>query len=173
MKKLIVFSLFLCFSLVWGQKSISTVRIGDIRINDSVQSIEKKLGIKLKFKAPAEEYGFYTAKVTQYDAPIELSFYRNEYENKISYSLSSISTKSAALKTISGMGVGNTYRELFNTYKDKNFNVYSDYENKNLRYFILEESDENSGLYTYLTFTMENNVVIEVSVANRGDECGC
>ena len=170
MKKLFVFSLLFCFSFIWGQKSISTIRIGDIRINDSVQSIEKKLGIKLKIKAPTEEYGLHTAMIMQYDVPVKLSFYKSEYKNKISYSLSSISTKSAALKTISGMGVGNTYEELFNIYKDKNFEVYSNYENKKLRYFIIDDVDEKNGLYTSLTFTMENGIVIEVTISyNEGD----
>ena len=171
MKKLIVLSLSFCFSLVWGQQSISTVRIGDIRINDSVQSIEKKLGIKLKMKAPTEEYGLHTAMVMQYDAPVKLSFYKSDYENKISYSLSSISTKSAALKTVSGMGVGNTYEELFNTYKDKDFESFTDYENKKLRYFVINDNDEKNGLYTSLTFTIENDIVIEVSIAYGGDGC--
>lgn len=68
------------------------------------------------------------------------------------------------------MGVGNTRDELINTYKTyPNFEV-NQYKNpedpsKTEAYFTLDDIDAG----TYLTFKMENNVVIEVNIViNEG-----
>ena len=81
-----------------------------------------------------------------------------------------IKTKSPKFKTKSGMGVGNTRDQLIDTYRNyANFEVhqYKDENGKTDKQSFFTLSDYDAG--TYLTFVMENNIVVEISVGmNEG-----
>ena len=81
-----------------------------------------------------------------------------------------IKTRSPKFKTKSGMGVGNTRDQLIDTYRNyPNFSVnqYKDENNKATQQVFFSLNDDDAG--TYLTFILENNIVVEISVGmNEG-----
>ena len=86
--------------------------------------------------------------------------YISEKENNVS-AIYTLSTKSAKFKTKKGLGVGNTKDELIEAYKNyPNFSVNQGWDDKTISYFNLSDNDAS----TELSFKLDNNVVVEVSI---------
>lgn len=170
MRKLILIILAVCLQPLFGQ--ISTTRMGDLYIYSSIAQVENVVGHPLEFHE--EEDWIKIGKVIHKGIEYELTFSEvyNPAAEKESFGLSGISTTSKNIKTLSKMGIGNTYEELLNTYKNyRSFSVYEiedEYEDGKLapiKFFVLDD-EEN---YTYIRFFLRNNVVYRIAVfVNQG-----
>ena len=83
------------------------------------------------------------------------------------FQIYSLSTKSKKFRTKSGMGVGSTKDQLIDAYRNyPNFSVSQMWDEKTekqssaMSSFVLTDNDAG----TYLSFTLTNNIVTEVSI---------
>lgn len=160
--------LFMAIS-VWAQ--ISTTRMGDLYIETTKSEIEKKIGQKIQLTERKSDFRTgYDAVVTHKGVSYQLYFVSNPGgpAGEGGYLLSEISTQSTQIKTISGMGVGNTLDELWKTYKNYNIAVTDYYLNdgdQTERVFEFLDSDT----VTTLAFHFKNGKVYKVSlIVNEG-----
>ena len=148
---------------------ISTLRIGEFKIYMEKESAEKIAKKTLNLAADYDNPN----KVNYFGETINLLLterYVDEGKPN-AVSIYNMTTKSNKFRTKSGIGVGSTRDQLIDTYRNySNFEVheYKDPENpkKSDSYFTL--SDYDAG--TYLTFRMENRVVVEILI---GIDEGC
>lgn len=145
---------------------LTTLRIGGFKYQMSLKEVKE-----------ISEKPLYNVK-NEYDADSKMATYKgqkillegiNMYEGAIESDLKvySLSTKSPLFKTKSGLGVGSTKEQLFQTYKDyPNFSVGQRWDMKTEKistsetYFSLE--DTTTG--TTLQFILKDNIVTEVMV---------
>lgn len=169
MKRISLLFLLTASSVAFSQSfEVSTLRIGDFKVfmpkTDADKVADKNL---LSF----DDYEK-SNKINYYGESLDIKIMdqwvgENKPTQKQVYV---IKTKSTKFKTKSGMGVGNTRDQLIDVYRNyANFSVnqYKEENNKLSKqaYFTLEDNDAG----TYLTFTLENNIVVEVSVGmNEG-----
>lgn len=169
MKKLSIF-LFLGFcQLFFAQNfEVSTLRIGDFKVFMPKTEADK---IAKKALQTFEDYEK-TNKVSLNGENVDVTLMDQWVdENKpMQKQVYSLKTKSPKFKTKSGMGVGNTRDQLIDTYRNyANFEVhqYKDENGKNDKQSFFTLNDYDAG--TYLTFVMENNIVVEIMVGmNEG-----
>lgn len=163
MKNLILLILFVSMPSLFGQ--ISTTRMNDIYLQSTIPQVEKIVGHQLDFY---ESLGYAKeVKVEHKGASFDLSFTEiySQTSGDLYWGLSSISTTSKNIKTLSKMGVGNTYDDLLKTYRNfSDFSVTDGWDeetgeiNKNKRIFSL--NDEGNILIFYL----KNEVVYKISL---------
>jgi len=179
-QKLIMLSIVIFIgSMAFGQDrlTVSTMKMGPFKLQMNKLDVEKILNQKIVFKLGENEY-LKTADVNYKDYLLKFMFQSmTESNNPDSLEVYSISTKVVRIKTLSGLGIGNTKLDLFNAYSDKyDVSLYSAYEynyttEKHIkvpetRTFSLSDND----LYTQLQFTLVNNFVTEITVSvNEGD----
>lgn len=147
---------------------VSTLRIGDFKVfmpkADADKISKKSLQIFDQYeKSNKVNYNGESVDVTLMDNYVG----ENQPNQKQIYV---IKTRSPKFKTKSGMGVGNTRDQLIDTYRNyANFSVnqYKDENNKGITQVFFSLNDNDAG--TYLTFILENNIVVEISVGmNEG-----
>ncbi len=169
MKKLSIF-LFLVFcQLFFAQNfEISTLRIGDFKIFMPKTEADK---IAKKGLQTFEDYEK-TNKVSLNGENVDVTLMDQWIDDNkpMQKQIYALKTKSSKFKTKSGMGVGNTRDQLIETYRNyTNFEVHQ-YKDENSKtdiksFFTLKDYDAG----TYLTFVMENNIVVEIMVGmNEG-----
>lgn len=147
---------------------ISTLRIGAFKVFMSKTEADK---IAKKDLQIFEDYQK-TNKVNLYGENVDVILMDQWIgENKpMAKQIYVIKTKSSKFKTKSGMGVGNTRDQLIDTYRNyPNFEMhqYKDENGKMDKQSFFSLTDFDAG--TYLTFTLENNVVVEIAVGmNEG-----
>lgn len=170
MKKFSLLLLVITSSFSFGQNfEISTLRIGYFKVFMPKADADK---IANKNLLSFDDYEK-SNKVNYYGESVDIKImdqWVGEYKPN-QKQLYVIKTKSTKFKTKSGMGVGNTRDQLIDAYRNyPNFSV-SQYKEENNKlskqaFFNLQDSDAG----TYLSFILENNIVVEVSV---GMEEGC
>ena len=169
MKKIIlVFALAVSGIMAAQNFEISTLRIGDFKIFMPRTEAEKIAKKTLKETTDWEK----PEKVNYFGETVEILTFSNYVgENQPSQiAVYTLKTKSKKFRTKSGIGVGNTRDDLINAYRNyPNFSVsqYKDPESlgKVESYFSLDDFDAG----TYLSFRMENNIIVEVTVSvNEG-----
>lgn len=167
MKKLTFLFTLLFFALNFAQESfdISTTRIGPYRISMKADDAEKLAGKKLQQYDDWDKSNIVIFQGEIIDVKLQ-NTYISEKENNVS-AIYTLSTKSAKFKTKKGLGVGNTKDELIEAYKNyPNFSVNQGWDDKGeklsktISYFNLSDNDAS----TELSFKLENNVVVEVSI---------
>ncbi len=114
MKKL--FPLLLGLLFLSAQAQITTGRINDIRLNKTQEEIEKTIGQKLKLKSDEYDWLSY-AEINHKGIQLKLGFVKltTEEGTAENYTLYEIRTSSPNIKTLSGIGVGSSLDELWNT----------------------------------------------------------
>src|SRR5690554_2400392 len=157
------FVIVLSFSL---QAQITTTRMNEFNINDPLSKLEKILGKKLNLKADSYNWINY-AEVDYKGIPMKLGFVRDTLvEGDVEeYRLYEIRTTSSDIKTLSGVGVGNSLEELWDTYK-RDFNIslwfgldeLSGEVDRNNRIFELSGLED----LTVIWFFSKNGIVTEV-----------
>jgi len=179
-QKLIMLSMLIFVSsMAVGQDrlTVSTMKMGPFKLQMNKQDVEKILNQKIVL-APGDDEYYKTADVNYKDYLLTFIFQSmTESNNPDSLEVYSISTKDVRIKTLSGLGIGNTKQDLFNTYSDKyDISLFATYiYNKatemsekvpGTRTFSLTDNE----LYTQLQFTLVNNFVTEITVSmNEGD----
>ena len=169
MKKLSLIILIGCYQMAFAQNfEISTLRIGEFKLFTPKTEADK---IAKKNLQVFEDFDK-TNKVSLNGETVEVSLMDQWVDDKkpMQKQIYTIKTKSPKFKTKSGMGIGNTRDQLIDTYKNySNFEVhqYKDENGKMEKQTSFTLNDYDAG--TYLTFLMENNIVIEVVVGiNEG-----
>lgn len=166
MKKFSLLLLLAMSSFTFAQNfEISTLRIGDFKVFMPKAEADK---IANKNLLSFDDYEK-SNKVNHYGESVDVKLMDQWVgENKPTQKqLYVIKTKSTKFKTKSGMGVGNTRDQLIDTYRNyPNFSVNQYNKLSKQAFFNLQDSDAG----TYLSFILENNIVVEVSV---GMEDGC
>lgn len=143
------------------------------RIEQTKAEAEKVFGGELNLKPDINEFIYY-ADVVKDGASIKLGFVKYDIEEKGSvFQIYSIYTKSNKIKTISGVGIGDTLNDLLEAYKENyNISIYFMYDektekfNKQERVFILTGSEESTQIY----FHMKNNKIYAIEI---GMDEGC
>lgn len=167
MKKLTFLFTLLFFALNFAQENfdLSTTRIGPYKIAMKADEAEKISGKKLMQYDDWNKNNVVTFQGEKIELKIQ-NTYISEKENNVS-AIYTLSTKSAKFKTKKGLGVGNTKDELIEAYKNyPNFSVNQGWDDKGeklsktISYFNLSDNDAS----TELSFKLENNVVVEVSI---------
>ncbi len=173
MKKL--FPLLLGLLFLSAQAQITTSRINDIRLNKTQEEIEKTIGQKLKLKSDEYDWLSY-AEINHKGIQLKLGFVKltTEEGTAENYTLYEIRTSSPNIKTLSGIGVGSSLDELWNTYKkDFNLSVWFLWDDdiqdisKKKRMFELTGLEE----YTVIRFYLDNDKITEIVVAVSEDGC--
>ncbi|MGB3453949.1 MAG: hypothetical protein WBA59_08980 [Moheibacter sp.] len=173
MKKL--FPLLLGLLFLSAQAQITTGRINDIRLNKTQEEIEKTIGQKLKLKSDEYDWLSY-AEINHKGIQLKLGFVKltTEEGTAENYTLYEIRTSSPNIKTLSGIGVGSSLDELWNTYKkDFNLSVWFLWDDdiqdisKKKRMFELTGLEE----YTVIRFYLDNDKITEIVVAVSEDGC--
>lgn len=157
---------FLTFSLA-AFAQISTTRMNEMRINNTLAEVEKALGRKLEIAKKVDDY-FYTIKINDKGSDFNLSFAEMvDDQGRTYYALYEISTKSPNIKTLSKIGVGSSLEDLWKAYKTYNISIWNSwdetpdkYSTKN-RTFQLSDYDAGTVIY----FELENDKVIEVTLS--------
>lgn len=147
------------------QAQISTTRMGDIYIGKSKATIEKAIGQKINL-IETNNYSGQTIQVKHKGITYELTFANRNINDEPAIILRELATESTKIKTLSGMGVGNTLDDLWKTYKDYRIGLYSEWDNETLRdsetdqFFQIFDYDQN----TILQFMLKNEKVYKVSI---------
>lgn len=167
-KTIFLFVLFFAFSLhAQDSYDLSTLRIGPFTFGMKQSGFNKIYGAK--YSASKDKYGNKVTIVNYNGEKIELQLYK-EYSNEettTDFIVHQLSTKSSKFKTKSGMGVGNTKTELFETYKNyPNITIMQMWDEKTEKKsttesaFTLMDTESN----TELSFRLRNNVVSEIVI---------
>jgi len=173
MKK--TFSLLFALLFLSVQAQITTGRINDIRLNKTLDEIERTLDQKLKLKPDEYDWMSYT-EINHNGIQMQLGFIKRSNEEGTSedYILYEIRTSSPNVKTLSGIGVGNGIDDLWNTYKkDFNLSVWFIYDDeiqdisKKKRIFELIGIEE----YTAIRFYLDNEKITEIVVLVSENGC--
>lgn len=173
MKK--TFSLLFALLFLSVQAQITTGRINDIRLNKTLDEIERTLDQKLKLKPDEYDWMSY-AEINHNGIQMQLGFIKRSNEEGTSedYILYEIRTSSPNVKTLSGIGVGNSIDDLWNTYKkDFNLSVWFTYDDeiqdisKKKRIFELIGIEE----YTAIRFYLDNEKITEIVVLVSENGC--
>lgn len=173
MKKL--FPLLLGLLFLSAQAQITTGRMNDIKLNKTQEEIEKTIGQKLKLKSDEYDWLSY-AEINHKGIQLKLGFVKltTEEGTAENYTLYEIRTSSPNIKTLSGIGVGNSLDDLWNTYKkDFNLSVWFLWDDdiqdisKKKRMFELTGLEE----YTVIRFYLDNDKITEIVVAVSEDGC--
>ena len=159
----LLFSIFL-------PAQITESGMNGLKISQTLQETEKMTGQKLKLKLSEEDWG-HIATVRVQDAELKLVFIDINYdEGKPNYILFRISTQSTKIKTVKGMGVGNTLDELWNTYKNHSISIWKDWAKEelktkdNFRIFTVQASLDDDLAPSEISFYLKNNKVYKVEV---------
>lgn len=173
MKK--IFPLLFGLLFLSAQAQITTGRINDIRLNKTQEEIEKTIGQKLKLKADEYDWMSY-AEINHKGIQMKLGFVKLVTEEGTAeyYTLYEIRTSSPNIKTLSGIGVGSSLDDLWNTYKkDFNLSVWFQWDDKiqdtskKKRMFELTGMEE----YTVIRFYLDNDKITEIVVSVSEDGC--
>ncbi len=157
--KYITYLLF-CFS-TFCFAQISTTKMNELKIGMRPAQIMKLLGNKPAAIADNNETNI---KVNGINYTIYIQEgYLSKGEGD-TY-LGSISTTSKAIKTLSGVGVGNTVEDLWNAYSSK-YNVFLSKSENNFREFRIQ--DEENG--TMLIFELKNEIVTKININSYNPE---
>ncbi|KEY19031.1 hypothetical protein [Kaistella antarctica] len=172
MKKLLILSLLffgMIHSFAQDNFDLSTLRIGPFTVFMKDKAAEQFSKTKLVTYDGPNEYNKKN-KVNYNGEIIEIAIMPNwddvgQKEN--GYQIYSLSTKSKKFRTKSGMGVGSTKDQLIDAYRNyPNFSVNQMWDEKTekqssaMSSFVLTDNDAG----TYLSFTLTNNIVTEVSI---------
>lgn len=155
----------------FGIAQISTTRMNEMRLNNTLQQVEKALGQKLEITKTGDDWLFYV-KVTDKGADFTLGFLESINEsNSNELVLYEIKTNSSEIKTLSKLGVGSSIDDLWKAYKNYNISVWQmwdeieDSNSKTDRVFNIQDHDAGTSLYFYL----RNNKVYEILIGiNEG-----
>ena len=161
MKKITLLFTLLFFGVISAQENfeLTTLRIGPYKIFMKADEAEKISGRRLQQYDDWDKSNIVIFQGEIIDVKLQ-NTYISEKENNVS-AIYTLSTKSAKFKTKKGLGVGNTKDELIEAYKNyPNFSVNQGWDDKTISYFNLSDNDAS----TELSFKLENNVVIEVSI---------
>jgi hypothetical protein len=171
MKKLL-FALILIFEglTVFSQVTVtaSTGKIGPFKLNMFKKDVEQIVSQKINLQYAEDEYST-EVKVNNNGVDYTLTF--QKADNIDSCILSSIRTTDNRVKTLSGLGIGNTKNDLWNAYSDKYYISLYDFweENKethemnrslNKRRFEIHDTDTGALLF----FILQNNIVTEIGL---------
>lgn len=164
MKK--IFTLLTLGIFSFGIAQISTTRMNEMRLNNTLQQVEKALGQKLEITKTGDDWLFYV-KVTDKEADFTLGFLESINEsNSKELVLYEIKTNSSEIKTLSKLGVGSSIDDLWKAYKNYNISVWQmwdeieDSNSKTDRVFNIQDHDAGTSLYFYL----RNNKVYEIVI---------
>lgn len=164
MKK--IFTLLTLGIFSFGIAQISTTRMNEMRLNNTLQQVEKALGQKLEITKTGDDWLFYV-KVTDKGADFTLGFLESINEsNSNELVLYEIKTNSSEIKTLSKLGVGSSIDDLWKAYKNYNISVWQmwdeieDSNSKTDRVFNIQDHDAGTSLYFYL----RNNKVYEIVI---------
>ena len=156
------------FLLLFGFSfsQISTTRMNEMRINNTLPQIEKALGKKLEIARKVDDW-LYTINISDKGSDLSLGFMESMDENdKTTFVLYEVKTKSTKIKTLSNLGVGSTLDELWKAYKNYNISVWQTWDEKTEKYsttervFQLNDHDASTAIYFYL----RNDKVYEIVV---------
>ena len=172
MKKLFIVSLLLfgmIHSFAQDNFDLSTLRIGPFTVFMKDKAAEQFSKTKLVTYDGPNEYNKRN-KVNYNGEIIEIAImptWDDEGKKENGYQIYSLSTKSKKFRTKSGMGVGSTKDQLIDAYRNyPNFSVSQMWDEKTekqssaMSSFVLTDNDAG----TYLSFTLTNNIVTEVSI---------
>jgi hypothetical protein len=169
MKKLLTLTIFALSLTAFSQ--ISTSRMNEMRLNNTLAEVEKALGKKLEIAKKVDDY-FYTIKINDKGSDFTLSFIENSDENgRTYYALYEISTKSANIKTLSKIGVGSTLEDLWKAYKSYTISIWNNWDEKTEKYSTKNRTFQLTDLElgTVIYFELENDKVVSVSISlNEG-----
>lgn len=164
MKKSLFLLLLLISVISFAQ--ISTTRMNEMRLNNTLQEVEKALGKKLEIAKKVDDY-YYTIKINDKGSDFELSFVETTDDNgRTIYLLHQIVTKSSNIKTLSKIGVGSSLDDLLRAYKNYTISIWSSWDektektSKTNRTFQLSDHDFGSVIY----FELVNDKVTEVTL---------
>ncbi|MET3732432.1 hypothetical protein [Moheibacter stercoris] len=164
MKK--IFTLLTLGIFSFGIAQISTTRMNEMRLNNTLQQVEKALGKKLEITKTGDDWLFYV-KVSEKGADFTLGFLESINEsNSKELVLYEIKTNSSEIKTLSKLGVGSSIDDLWKAYKNYNISVWQmwdeieDSNSKTDRVFNIQDHDAGTSLYFYL----RNNKVYEIVI---------
>jgi len=170
MKNYITLFAFVLSTIAFAQ--VSTTRINDFKIGAKKSEVEKIIGKKINVNL---DNGYPTdpANIVYKGVVYEVFFttaYDEEGNQLNDLQINSVTSRDKSLKTLSGIGVGNSMHNLIEKYKDNNIEVSDSWDEngnrvKTKRYFTINDYDAG----TYLMFTLQNDKVVEFHVGyNEG-----
>jgi hypothetical protein len=160
----------------FGQFDISYEKIGDLKLESSVQDVEKLSGTTYTLPIDDFEAKFNT---TVKGSTFEITFQEKEVEKVKSMVLQRISTKDPKFKTKEGAKVGMSKNDLINLYKNfYSYQMHRSYDDEtwtysttnsvfdiDKRYNQDEVNFEDFSDYRIL-FYIENDIVTEIAILN-------
>lgn len=175
----VIFLLLMSFaSSLFAQQTvnwdISTLRIGEFKLmmkeSEAVSLARKPLQV------PSESDPYQGTTIVKYNNElinVTLGEHYTDVQNGNSMSVTELSTKSTKFRTRSGIGVGSSREELWNTYKDfSRIEIFKPYDTNGERI----ATDRNFSIYdedagTTLTFVLRDDKVVEIRVSIAYEGC--
>ncbi|MBF0596489.1 hypothetical protein [Faecalibacter rhinopitheci] len=171
MKRILSITVFLCS--IFAMAQVSTTRLNDFKLGMKKSELEKIIGKKIPLKM--NEYG-------GVDSPSQLVYKGIVYEVNFNsmydengndlkdFSVYTVESNDKTLKTLSGIGIGNSLYDILEKYKDNNIEISDSWDDngnrtKTQRYFIINDYDAGS----FLRITLKNGKVTSFYVGyNEG-----
>lgn len=164
MKKTFTILLFAASLVLSAQ--ISTTRMNDLKLGMSLSEVESTLGKPLELTKGENDWGYVT-KISNKGAEFSVRFIENQNESGMTYySLYEVETTSAAVKTLSKVGIGSSLDDLWKAYKNYSISIWKSWDDKsenystNERVFQLQDMDASTVLY----FHLKNDKVYKISL---------
>lgn len=161
-------SLLLAFLFYQSAAQITISRMNNLKLETQIGEVEKILGQKLEPKGSEDNWVKHTEVISN-GVPLRLGFV-SLWDDKADaevLKLWEISTISDQIKTLSGISVGDTMEELWDTYKNKfDISVWSVWDektqeySKDEKYFDLMEPEEIS----IVRFSLKNGIITEITI---------
>lgn len=164
--------LFALFSIITLQAQVSTTRINDFRLGMKKSELEKIIGKTITIKLN-DGYPIESTHVVHKGVVYEVNFAKayDDSGNELNdFTIYSVMSKDKTLKTLSGIGIGSSFDEVLNKYKNNNISIYDSWKedggrDKSIRNFSINDYDAAS----QLLLTIKNGNVIEFYVSyNEG-----
>lgn len=174
MNKIIALTFILIFTLSTSFSqtvaTASTGKIGPFKLEMFKKDAEQIISQKIHLSFNKDTYQYLPVTVNNNGVEYFLYFVNSySFSNADSATIFSISTKDNRVKTLSGLGVGNTKTDLLNTYSDKyDISIFTEYEeNKQTNTWVKVPGKRRFSIVdaetgAKLSFILANNIVSEI-----------
>lgn len=165
MHKIIFYIIIFLFSALVNAQNISTSTFGSIQINMSFEEVSRLNPNQLAVLETTNE-DMPVQDITINGIKYHIVYYKNLVNKRTE--VYSVTSTARTLKTLSGIKIGSSLKDLWNVYKNYDVSIRNSSDNEKgtenaTRVFILNDIDNGC----YLAFYLSNNLVTRIALVNE------